>query len=443
MVSWLAAVFEQYKREEVRMKVTICWSEWKARNELVWIQKGMEVSEVVVSTKLPLNRWNSAQDTSFDNYLGLMTQGEDGVEHWQAPNVDRIKVNVDSAIFEDSTCYSYTLVARDHNVNLIEALSRCVNGIVELEMAEMMGRAEYSNRNGENRDNGRGSSSCRVLRDISRNIHCGDGILPTPDIKTCKTPVGKVSSRLSPSSDFNKCLSDEGKSSNRNGKNQDNGRGSSSCRVLRDISRNIHCGDGILPTPDIKTCKTPVGKVSSRFSPSSDFNKSPSDEGKSSNRKSKGSSLKKGSSVPFNSPSSGFIKSPSDEGKSSNEKSNGSSLKKGSSVPFNIKVDCDKENYLYCKKLSYSERWAGPAYSNSPPPSSLPMPKFCVPSKVSVSLELACLESEIHLQPTSRSAPPSPKREHGDSTRNGFRSADDASVTKDLCRILNLDMTDE
>ncbi|KAK1373045.1 hypothetical protein POM88_029238 [Heracleum sosnowskyi] len=300
-----------------------------------------------------------------------------------------------------------------------------------------------SNRNGKNRDNGGGSSSCRVLRDISRNIHCGDGILPTPDIKTCKTPVGKVSYRFSPSSDFNKSLLDEGKSSNRNGKNQDNGRGSSSCRVLSDISRNIQCGDGILPTPDIKTCKTPVGKVSSRFSPSSDFNKSPSDEGKSSNRKSKGLSLKKGSSVPFNSPSSGFIKSPSDEGKSSNEKSNGSSLKKGSSVPFNIKVDCDKENYLYCKKLSYSERWAGPAYSNSPPPSSLPMPKFCVPSKVSVSLELACLESEIHLQPTSRSAPPSPKREHGDSTRNGFRSADDASVTKDLCRILNLDMTDE
>lgn len=191
-------------------------------------------------------------------------------------------------------------------------------------------------------------------------------------------------------------------------KNRDRGHGSSSCRVFRDISRNFQSGDGILPTPEIKTCKTPVGKLGSRFSPSLGFNKTTSAEGNSSNRKSKGLSLKK-----------------------------------GSSVPLKIKVDSDKENYLYCKKLSYSERWAGPAYSNSPPPSSLPMPKFSVPSKRSVSLELACLESEIHLHPTSRSAPPSPKREHGNSARNVFHSVDYASATKDLCRILNLDMTDE
>lgn len=186
---------------------------------------------------------------------------------------------------------------------------------------------------------------------------------------------------------------------------RDHGHG---CRVFRDISRNIQYGDGILPTPEIKTCKSPVGNLSSRFSPSSGFNKTTSAEGKSCNRKSRGLSLKK-----------------------------------SSPVPFNIKVDCDKENYLYCKKLSYSERWAGPAYSNSPPPSSLPMPKFSVPSKRSVSLELPCLESEVYLHPASKSAPPSPRREHGNSARNGVYSADYASATKDLRRILNLDMTDE
>lgn len=189
------------------------------------------------------------------------------------------------------------------------------------------------------------------------------------------------------------------------GKNRDHGNGSLSGRVFRDISRNFQCGDGILPTPEINTCKTPAGKLSFRFSPTSGFNKT-----------------------------------TSVEGKSSHWKSRGSGVKKSSSVPLNIKVDCDKENYLFCKKLSFSERWAGPAYSNSPPPSSLPIPKFSVPSKQSVSLELACLESEIHLYPASRSAPASPKREHGNYARNVFNTACYASATKDLRRILNLDM---
>lgn len=196
-----------------------------------------------------------------------------------------------------------------------------------------------------------------------------------------------------------------------NGRNRGHSHGSSDCRVLKDINQGkFHSGDGILPTPVTpgKMCKTPIGKPGTRFLSSSGFNKTPLAEGKSSNRKSRGSSLKK-----------------------------------SSAVPFSNKVGPDKENFPYCKKLSYSEHWAGPAYSNSPPPSSLPIPRFSVPPKPSASLELFRAESEIHLQPTSRSAPPSPKREHGISTRNGFRGAYHACATKDLRRILNLDLMDE
>lgn len=80
---------------------------------------------------------------------------------------------------------------------------------------------------------------------------------------------------------------------------------------------------------------------------------------------------------------------------------------------------------------SYSELWAGPAYSNSPPPSSLPIPKFSLRQKRSASLELPLPLPEIVLLPVARSAPPSPGRDKV------------SSATENLRRILQLDVTDD
>lgn len=106
---------------------------------------------------------------------------------------------------------------------------------------------------------------------------------------------------------------------------------------------------------------------------------------------------------------------------------------RSNSVPIPLKTD----------DFSYSELWAGPAYSNSPPPSSLPIPKFSLKPKRTVSLDLPGSVSEIDLHPIAKSAPASPTRERKANTdpREIFRSAD--SATKTLRRILNLDMEDE
>ncbi|PIA31734.1 hypothetical protein AQUCO_04900196v1 [Aquilegia coerulea] len=81
-------------------------------------------------------------------------------------------------------------------------------------------------------------------------------------------------------------------------------------------------------------------------------------------------------------------------------------------------------------ELSYSELWAGPTYCNSPPPSSLPIPKFSFREKRSISLDIPV-----------NSAQPSPDGESVPSptllkTRHFSR---DVSATKDLRRILHLD----
>lgn len=139
-------------------------------------------------------------------------------------------------------------------------------------------------------------------------------------------------------------------------------------------------------------------------------------------------------------------------------------IAKTSSVPIPIKFNIENEGIF----SSFSERWAGPAYSNSPPPSSLPLPKFSLPPpKRTVSLHLPTLASEFDIRPMAKSAPASPTRGRSPSPndmfdtpspRNLFESPyasdmfdhtpssdmfDRADATKTLRRILNLDITNE
>lgn len=104
----------------------------------------------------------------------------------------------------------------------------------------------------------------------------------------------------------------------------------------------------------------------------------------------------------------------------------------------------DSEDVTGGGGLLFSELWAGPTYSNSPPPSSLPIPKFSVRPKRTVSLDLPGSSSpEIEMRPMAKSAPSSPTRERLDSpfTRDLFDNAD--SATKTLRRILNLNINDD
>lgn len=94
---------------------------------------------------------------------------------------------------------------------------------------------------------------------------------------------------------------------------------------------------------------------------------------------------------------------------------------------------------------SSPELWAGPAYCNSPPPSSLPIPTFSLRQKRSVSLDLpseAAKEKGV-MRPIAKSAPSSPtKGSMSMSPDNGFFLSN-AFATQNLRRMLNLDTADD
>uniref|UniRef100_A0A5B6ZUQ4 Uncharacterized protein n=1 Tax=Davidia involucrata TaxID=16924 RepID=A0A5B6ZUQ4_DAVIN len=182
--------------------------------------------------------------------------------------------------------------------------------------------------------------------------------------------------------------------------------GSPPSRDFTEINcRAFQAGAGILPTP-LKACATPVTKRACSFS--SPKTPSPS------------------------------VHSHSDETKYLKRNVKSSAIP----IPFGIIDDSNNEGSLN-DEFSYSELWAGPAYSNSPPPSSLPIPKFSLRPKRTVSLDLPVSASGINFHPIAKSAPPSPTREHNPYPRDLFHFHSADSATKTLRRILNLDISDE
>ncbi|XP_044486651.1 uncharacterized protein LOC123211807 [Mangifera indica] len=197
--------------------------------------------------------------------------------------------------------------------------------------------------------------------------------------------------------------------------------GSSPSKNFRDVNcRAFESRAGILPTP-IKTFSAPVTKRSSSF-------------------------------VSFNSSSSPKTPPSSVNGNSYSLDNNTTKSKTSArSNPIAINMNTPRNERPFTGELlgefesfSLSELWAGPAYSNSPPPSSLPIPKFSMRPKRTVSLDLPVVADETAVEmdrPVAKSAPSSPTRELIGCTRDIFLSAD--SATKTLRRILNLDNVDE
>ncbi|PHU07158.1 hypothetical protein BC332_23647 [Capsicum chinense] len=140
-------------------------------------------------------------------------------------------------------------------------------------------------------------------------------------------------------------------------------------------------------------------------------------------------------------PISGKARIPGSSYSEGSYKSKKSASSSAISIPIDIKVgDGMRKVESLNDEFGYSELWAGPAYSNSPPPSSLPIPKFSGKPKRTVSLDLPSSPSDIDLPPFAKSAPASPTRER--SPCPGVLCDSTDSATQTLRRILNLEIMD-
>ncbi|XP_060965292.1 uncharacterized protein LOC133034254 [Cannabis sativa] len=82
-------------QEELLM---VLWAIWYARNEVVWRDKSMSAAEVILLARVALNQWRNAQQRRMGSLL-VPTGSREDLEHWVKPVMEKIKVNVDGAIF--------------------------------------------------------------------------------------------------------------------------------------------------------------------------------------------------------------------------------------------------------------------------------------------------------------------------------------------------------
>uniref|UniRef100_A0A803QA67 RNase H type-1 domain-containing protein n=1 Tax=Cannabis sativa TaxID=3483 RepID=A0A803QA67_CANSA len=102
-LDWCIISFKALDVEKRCVLAMICWAIWEARNDLVWNKKT-----------------------------------GDGAEHWILPQVNSIKINVDTTMFERENGFGFGMVARDSNGFLIEGRTTFLTGQVEPKVAEAM-----------------------------------------------------------------------------------------------------------------------------------------------------------------------------------------------------------------------------------------------------------------------------------------------------------------
>lgn len=100
--------------------VVLCWTLWRARNDLVWNQKHSTVNKVVAAAKQYLTQWTIAKNRSYIIPLQPLADGDEAVS-WVKPQPNKVKVSFDAAIFETREQIGFGIVARDSEGGLVEA----------------------------------------------------------------------------------------------------------------------------------------------------------------------------------------------------------------------------------------------------------------------------------------------------------------------------------
>uniref|UniRef100_A0A803PT91 RNase H type-1 domain-containing protein n=1 Tax=Cannabis sativa TaxID=3483 RepID=A0A803PT91_CANSA len=139
--SWLELLFATAIAEQVNKVAMVCWTLWKARNNTVWKEKKTSISKVIVSAMVALDHWRKAQDKISLSSLCLNNK-DDGAERWSKPDMNKIKLNVDAALFERDEQYGFGIVAQDHFGNCLEARAGSFGGVHSAAVIKALGIKE-------------------------------------------------------------------------------------------------------------------------------------------------------------------------------------------------------------------------------------------------------------------------------------------------------------
>ncbi|XP_062088842.1 uncharacterized protein LOC133795409 [Humulus lupulus] len=138
---WLQERFKDWGDDMRHMAVMVCWALWQVRNEKVWKGSNRSVKEVIALARGNFDQWRYAHDRTFIPSLLLLHPGE-RAEHWSVPGGNKIKINVDAAVFPDLNKFGYGWVVRDASATLLSAHTVSKVGNIDPTLAEVIGVRE-------------------------------------------------------------------------------------------------------------------------------------------------------------------------------------------------------------------------------------------------------------------------------------------------------------
>ncbi|XP_063939145.1 uncharacterized protein LOC135148333 [Daucus carota subsp. sativus] len=130
-------VFDSEDSSKCAQVFMVCWTIWRARNDLVWNQKYTKVGRIVAEAMQHLTQWNIAQSRWSQASLRPDVEG-DGASVWARPLPNKVKVSVDAAVFNDRDAVGFGLIARGTDGRLITAKSIVHPHLVSPVTAEAM-----------------------------------------------------------------------------------------------------------------------------------------------------------------------------------------------------------------------------------------------------------------------------------------------------------------
>ena len=83
--SWMVTMFDMVDRSKFAEIVSLCWSLWRARNDLVWSQKHTRIYRTIAAARQYLAQWITTQSRHFITLLQPRVEG-DGAILWVNPN---------------------------------------------------------------------------------------------------------------------------------------------------------------------------------------------------------------------------------------------------------------------------------------------------------------------------------------------------------------------
>ncbi|CAN1136083.1 Putative ribonuclease H protein At1g65750 [Linum perenne] len=138
-IEWLFGIIANATRDRVSQIFTVFWSLWRERNERVW-NHSSRPPEIIVRMGLEvIAEWRLCQPTPVDQARGAR---RGGCTRWHRPAADRVKVNVDAALFPGQRSFGIGMVARNDGGQMLSFSHAAFPGVPLPKEAEARGLLE-------------------------------------------------------------------------------------------------------------------------------------------------------------------------------------------------------------------------------------------------------------------------------------------------------------